>query len=89
MAISGKYDAICTPNGLLADYAAVHFGRKSVRNNIQWFMFDASATTKPGYRFQTTRVTHDETTTAIGTGGMCGCVGNGSGCGRAGGSYRL
>ncbi|KAF8350983.1 hypothetical protein F5887DRAFT_935375 [Amanita rubescens] len=42
MAISGEYDAICTPNGLLAEYAAVCFGLKSVRNDVQWFLFDAS-----------------------------------------------
>ena len=42
MAISGKYDAICTPNGLLAEYAAVYFRPKSVRNDVQWFLFDAS-----------------------------------------------
>ena len=40
--ISGKYDAICTPNGLLAEYAAVYFRPKSVRNDVQWFLFDAS-----------------------------------------------
>ena len=42
IAISGKYDAICTPNGLLAEYTAVFFGPKSVRNTVQWFLFDTS-----------------------------------------------
>ncbi len=43
MAVFGKYEAICTPNGLLAEYAVVYFApEKSVRSDVQWFLFDAS-----------------------------------------------
>jgi len=42
MAVSDEY-AICTPNGLLAEYAVVYFTpEKSVRSDVQWFLFDTS-----------------------------------------------
>jgi hypothetical protein len=43
MAVSDKYEAICTPNGLLAEYAVVYFTpEKSIRSDVQWFLFDTS-----------------------------------------------
>ncbi|KAK7029467.1 hypothetical protein VNI00_014500 [Paramarasmius palmivorus] len=41
MAVS-KYEAVCTPNGLLAEYAAVVFPQQTIQNDTQWFLFDAS-----------------------------------------------
>ena len=39
-AVSGAYNAVCTPAGLLAEYAAVYFSEQRVRRDVQWFLSD-------------------------------------------------
>ena len=48
MAVSHAYEAICTPTGLLAEYAAVYFQRTEVRRDTQWFL--SNITKKRFYR---------------------------------------
>ncbi|EEB93426.1 hypothetical protein MPER_07916 [Moniliophthora perniciosa FA553] len=42
MAITVRYEAICTATGLLAEYAAVYFSQRTVRRDTQWFLSNST-----------------------------------------------
>ncbi|PBK87249.1 hypothetical protein ARMGADRAFT_998177 [Armillaria gallica] len=40
MSISGQYEALCTPQGLIAEYSAVYFADTILKGDGQWFIRD-------------------------------------------------